>query len=340
MKRILIVGPSWVGDLVMAQALIQTLHAKLNHPLIDMTAPPWCAELLSRMPGLRGTFSLPFAHGEWQFFQRYQWGKRLRGQYDQAIVLPKSWKAAVIPWSARIPQRTGHFGECRWGLINDIRPIRQPKTIQQFMALGFAKDQMVDAICVPQITADAAHADALIERLHLSNGQPIIGLCVGAEYGPAKRWPSSHFATLIQQLVAAEYRVWLFGSAKDVPMAAAIQQTLPTAVAAECHDLVGKTRLIDAVDLLSVCAAVVSNDSGLMHLAAALGRPTIGLFGSSSEHKTPPVGPHVCCLSVDLPCRPCFQRNCRLGHLKCLHDLSPAQVFLSLRYLLAGGSDG
>ncbi len=330
MKRILIVGPAWVGDMVMVQSLVQTLHQQVSEAHIDILAPPWTCELTERMPGVRRGISVPFKHGEWRFFERYQQGSALRHQYDQAIILPRAWKAALLPYAARIPQRTGYLGEARFGLINDLRRRLADRTIEQFVALGLPKNQWLNEFPSPQIMAHSTVAASLRTHLQLDDPRPIVGFCPGAEYGPAKRWPTSHFIVLAQQLIAQNYQIWGLGSTKDQPLTAAIASECPK----HFYDLAGKTRLNDAIDLLNECSAVVSNDSGLMHLAAALGRPTLGLFGSSSAKKTPPVGKCVKSLEITLDCRPCFQRACRFGHLRCLTELSPTWVLSELQTLL------
>ncbi|MCK9469289.1 MAG: lipopolysaccharide heptosyltransferase II [Porticoccaceae bacterium] len=334
-ERILIVGPSWVGDMVMAHSLVQLLVER-GSAAIDVLAPAWSGPLLARMPGVNAAIDMPVDHGELALGKRLRLGQSLRGRYDQAIVLPNSLKSALVPLFARIPQRTGWRGEIRYGLLNDLRVLdkkRHPLMVQRFNALAFGKDfrKPVPAP-FPRLEVDATGVPALLERFGLDVSRPVLALCPGAEFGPAKRWPESHYGAVAAALVARGWQVWIFGSARDRPVAETLVQHAGDA-AAHCHILAGETALADAIDLLSLADAVVSNDSGLMHVAAALARPLVVLYGPTSPGFTPPLAKAVEVLSIPVDCGPCFQRECPKDHHKCLVDIRPDQVLEALERL-------
>lgn len=327
----LIVAPAWVGDMVMAHTLVQTLRSQSPARAIHMLAPPATAPLGARMPGVSRVHTLTVGHGELALGRRWRTARALRRyRFDQAIVLPNSHKSAWIPWLAGIPRRTGFLGEARFGVLNDWRrldPARLPRLVDRFQALAFAADapQPDEAPPVPQLEADGAARDVVCARLGLDSRAAPLVLCPGAEFGPAKQWPSSHFAAVARAALAAGRAVWLLGSPKDARITQAIARAAPGA-----RDLGGRTSLLEAVDLLSCASQVVSNDSGLMHVASALQRPVIALFGSTSPAFTPPLGPAAQVLRLGLPCSPCFARVCPLGHLDCLHRLTPERVLEAL----------
>jgi heptosyltransferase-2 len=330
---VLIVGPSWVGDMVMIEPLLAQLKSRRPAPAIDVLAPAWSRPLLARMPAVRCAIDLPIGHGALALAERWRIGRSLRGRYAQAIVLPGSWKSALIPFFARIPKRTGFVRELRFGLLNDIRRLDKralPMTVQRFWALGVAPGTPPPARLSPRLRSDPEAVAATRRAFGLTAEAPALVLCPGAEYGPAKRWPAAHFAAVARHYLAHGWQVWLLGSAKDAPVTAAIAKLAPGVV-----DLAGRTDLGQACDLLAAATLVVSNDSGLMHVAAAFGRPLVAVYGSSDPTFTPPLSDNARVLSLGLPCSPCFKRECPLGHLKCLQDLAPARVLAAAEALLA-----
>jgi heptosyltransferase-2 len=331
-RRILVVGPSWVGDMVMAQSLFMTLQAQHPGAQIDVLAPQWSLAILQRMPQVHQGIAMPLGHGQFGLGTRWRLGRQLASRgYDQAIVLPGSLKSALVPWFAGIPVRTGYTGEMRYGLLNDRRRLDKqalPMTVQRFVALGLTpQPAQTPAVPSPRLQADAAQAASLCSRLGLQTDRPVTAFMPGAEYGPAKQWPASHFAQLARELIAQGQQVWILGSAKDRAVGDAIVQA---AAQERVHNLCGQTALADVVDLLSLCQAAVSNDSGLMHVAAALGIPLVALYGSSDPKHTPPLSPKARVLYLELPCSPCFERQCPLGHTRCLQDIQPPQVLQAL----------
>jgi heptosyltransferase-2 len=336
MSKFLIVGPAWVGDMVMAQTFFKLLRSQHPDSQIDVVAPPATAPLLARMPEINRTWSIPAKHGEFGWRYRYQLGRELHAQhYDQAYILQNSWKSALVPFFARIPKRSSWLGEHRWGLLNDIHHLDAkavPLMIQRFAMLAFpretnwrkfAEQYNLSSLPWPQLEVSTEQRAEVLAKFSIApSSQPILALCPGAEFGPAKRWPSEYYAELATHYLNQGWAVWLFGSPKEQDAADLIMQQTEN----RCRSFVGKTKLIEAIDLMSQVTAVVSNDSGLMHVAAALGKPVIVVYGSSSPKFTPPLSEQAQILTLNLSCSPCFQRECPLGHLRCLKDLMPAQV--------------
>ena len=331
----LVVGPSWVGDMVMAQSLFRVLQSAAPDEPIDVLAPGWSVPIVARMPEVRQAIELPVGHGELRLGVRRAVARRLRpAGYGQALVLPRSAKAALVPWLARIPRRTGYRGEFRYGLINDVRAFdgeRLDQTVKRFVNLGLDAGAPLPEIPAPELRVDAAHQADALERLVPGQPGPVVGLLPGAEYGPAKCWPVEHFAATARTLVDEGVNVWLLGGPGDRDTATAIA----AAAGVPVSNLCGETSLADAIDLLAACRAVVTNDSGLMHVAAAVGTHVIALYGSSSPAFTPPLTQRAHVHHLALECSPCFARECPLGHLNCLRELAPAHVLSSVRDALA-----
>ena len=336
--NILIVGPSWVGDMVMAQTLFVCL--KQRHPdcSIDVLAPEWSRPILERMPEVRRALSFPFGHGVLDLAGRRRIGRSLAGQYDQAILLPNSLKSALVPFFARVPKRTGWRGEMRFGLLNDIRTLdkeRYPLMIERFMALAFAPGaELPKPYPRPSLRIDPESRAAALAKFGLALDRPVLALCPGAEFGEAKRWPASHYAKVAELKIRDGWQIWLFGSKKDHPVGEEIRSRLIPGFREEAVNLSGETALAEAIDLMSCADAVVSNDSGLMHVAAALNRPLVAVYGSTSPQFTPPLAEQVEIVRLGLECSPCFDRTCRFGHYNCLRELSPQQVAEALDRLL------
>lgn len=338
-RRILVVGPSWVGDMVMAHSLFQLLKKRNPGGVIDVLAPAWSRPLLERMPEVRRAIDMPVGHGELNLGARWRLGRSLKDQYDQAVVLPNSLKSALVPLFAGIETRIGWRGEMRFGLINDIRLLdvkRYPLMVQRFNALAFPDDfRKPIPAPFPVLRVDRDGLAATLQKFGLDSGRPILALCPGAEFGEAKRWPSGHYAAVAEARLRMGWQVWLFGSAKDREVAEQIRSELDPALRDGLFNLCGDTSLAEAVDLMSCATAVVSNDSGLMHVAAALQRPLVAVYGSTSPQFTPPLAEKVAIVRLDLDCSPCFERTCRFGHYHCLTQLEPAQVLTALEDVLS-----
>ena len=328
MYKILVVAPSWIGDAMLAQPMLVRLKQLHPDAQIDLLAPPWTAPLLGQMPEVHAVIANPFPHGALNLFARYLLGRQLRSErYDQAIVLPNSFKSALIPFFAGIPQRTGFVGEMRYGLLNDARKLNKailPLMVERFAQLAEAPGNAIQRpVPQPKLQVTAEQQRNTLNKLGLTlTAKPIAVFCPGAEYGPAKRWPVAYFAQLAQQIHAPGSSVWLIGSAKDKE----VGDKIVALGNGDCQNLCGATDLADAMVLLSCADVVVSNDSGLMHLAAALDRPMLALYGSSSPEFTPPLSSQSQVLKLDLPCSPCFKRECPLGHFNCMIKLTPQYV--------------
>jgi heptosyltransferase-2 len=325
--KVLVVGPSWIGDTLLAQPSFSLLHARHQPLALDVLAPSWTLPLVGRMREVRRGIASPLHHGELKLAARRQLAQQLAGEgYDQAIVLPNSLKSALVPFFAGIPQRTGYRGEMRWGLLNDMRRLDEratPLMAERYAALALSRSEPLPRpLPAVRLTVSEASRIATLHRLGLDAQRTAVALCPGAEYGPAKRWPVPHFAALGRELVRRSCSVWVVGSDKDAALGEAIAQ----AVGDGCVNLCGRTSLDEAIDVLASARVVVSNDSGLMHVAAAVGRPLIALYGSSSPDITPPLATDADILKIKLPCSPCFKRECPLGHFNCMVQLAPERV--------------
>ncbi|QIA64475.1 lipopolysaccharide heptosyltransferase II [Vibrio astriarenae] len=337
MKKILVIGPSWVGDMVMSQGLYKELVKQYPDAKIDVLAPGWCKAILERMPEVNSAIEMPLGHGQFDIKTRYQLGVGLRkAQYDLAFTLPNSAKSALIPWFAKVPKRVGWKGEMRFGLLNDIRTNKKSfqYMLERYVSLAHPKHLMTGTGCLgeledlpfPELTLSQSAQQALSEKFNLDVTRPIIGLCPGAEFGPAKRWPEQHFAVVANQMIEKGYQVALFGSAKDKEVTSKIVELINPENESSVRDLAGETSLLEAIDLIGMCKTVISNDSGLMHVAAAVGCNVVAIYGSSSPKYTPPLTSKLAVLNTDIECRPCFQRTCPKKHLNCLNELPPTRV--------------
>jgi heptosyltransferase-2 len=324
--KIFVVAPSWIGDTVAAQPLLARLHERHPGLVLDVMAPGWVAPVLHRMPEVREVIANPFPHGQLDLLGRWRLGRQLaRDGYDEAIVLPNSWKSALVPFFAGIPARTGFTGEARYGLINNRHRLDDcalPRIVQRYAALAHPPGSAAEEVPEPRLESTEAVRRATLGSLGLTADAAPVALCPGAEYGPAKRWPAQRYAALARALAERGHAVWLIGSVKDRPVAERIEALAPGA----CRNLCGTTGLDQAIDLLASAGFVVTNDSGLMHVAAALNRPMVALFGSSSPRFTPPLSGQAEVIWLELECSPCFERECPLGHFRCMLEIEPSRV--------------
>lgn len=313
--------------MVMAQSLFKLLKARNPDTSIDVVAPGWSLPIVARMPEVRNAYALDVAHGEIGLRKRRAVARELPG-YQHAIVLPRSLKAALVPFFARVPVRTGFLGEHRYVVINDIRPFDKAvldQTVKRFAVLGLDPDESLpERLPNPALDIDVDRQRALVGELGLDQDRPAVAFMPGAEYGPAKCWPLPYFAELARRLDEAGYAVWILGSAKDAPAGEAIAKD------SAALNLCGRTRLADAIDLLALAEQAVSNDSGLMHIAAAVGTHVQAIYGSSSPHFTPPLTENKTIHYLALDCSPCFERECPLGHLNCLNEIQPEAVHAAI----------
>ena len=315
LARILVVAPNWIGDVLMARPLLARLREKDPQAQVDLLAPEWVAPVARRMPEVDEVIAAPFRHGALQLGERWQLGRALKARrYDQAVVLPNTWKSALVPFFAGIPERIGYLGEMRYGLLNRIHEKRASPMREHYARLAGPLENQI--LVQPHLIVGSAEIDNVLKKFLIE--KPYAVLCPGAEYGPAKRWP--YFASLSEKISLQRI---LLGSASDTDAAENISG----------KNLVGKTTLDEAIALVAGAQFVVTNDSGLMHVAAALGRPQVALFGSSSPEHTPPQSPAARVLWLHLECSPCYQRVCPLGHFRCMKELAVDRVLAETRNL-------
>lgn len=344
--KIFVVGPSWVGDMMMSQSLYRTLKALHPAATIDVMAPAWCRPLLEKMPEVDNAIPMPLGHGALAIGERRRLGKQLKENgYTHAYVLPNSFKSALVPFFADIPKRTGWRGEMRYGLLNDLRPLDKdafPLMVERYVALAYDKQKVQKATDLPQpllwpkLSVTASDISTTLHQFSLSTQRPAIGFCPGAEFGPAKRWPHYHYAALAQKLITEQgYQIFLFGSQKDNDAGEEIKQTLTPEAREACFNLAGKTSLEQAVNLIASCKAVVSNDSGLMHVAAALERPLVALYGPSSPDFTPPLSHKARVIRLITGYHKVRKGDAEQGYHQSLIDIQPEKVFAELENLLS-----
>ncbi|CAN5537784.1 lipopolysaccharide heptosyltransferase II [soil metagenome] len=331
MSNALVIAPQWIGDAVMTEPLLRRLHVRGER--LTVGALPWVAPVYRAMPQVAEVIEFPFAHGGLQFKARRSLAKRLEGQFSKAYVLPNSLKSALLPFLASIPERIGYLGEARVGLLTHRlkNPKNKPPMVAFYSALSGEGDLEGDR---PELHMDAAQLEETLRALGLQRDAYVV-FAPGAEFGPAKRWPATHFAELAARLALP---VVLLGSGKEAALCDEIAAPVNHQQAGKCLNLAGKTSLPQALALIAASRSTVSNDSGLMHVAAALGVPQVAIFGSSSPLHTPPLSDRatVLWLKADpayqppLDCAPCFERECPLGHTRCLNDISAERVLQAL----------
>ncbi|WP_225721262.1 lipopolysaccharide heptosyltransferase II [Candidatus Vallotiella sp. (ex Adelges kitamiensis)] len=337
MRCALIIAPNWIGDALMAQPLFALIKRLYPGIILDAVAPAWVAPILARMPEIRQIYSANFTHSKLQLYQRWKLAGNLRKSvYNVAYVLPNSLKSGLIPWFSGIPLRIGYTGEGRYMLLNIRHPNplrgKRASMVLYYAALAYAPGAKVPSnLPPPQLAIDLNESIRVLHRFNLDTRAPLIVFCPGAEYGPAKRWPPNYFAALANMIRQSfpYMQVIALGSFKDRIAAQAIVENAPN-----IYNLCGQTSLDEACALIAIASVVVTNDSGLMHVAAALCRPLVALYGSTDPRYTPPLSSLAKVQWLHLACSPCFARECPLYHLNCLHELSVDQVFNDLRAIL------
>jgi len=338
-SKILVVGPAWIGDMMMAQSFFKILKLRNPNVQIDVLASGWTRLLLAHMPEVNSVIEMPLGHGVLGVKERYRLGKSLANNgYEQAILLPNSFKSAFIPFFANIPLRTGWRGEMRYGLLNDLRVLdkkRYPLMVQRYMALAFPTDAILPTqFPYPELKVEKENRAVLLAKFSLQLYRPLLILCPGAEYGPSKRWPENYYAEVAAKKIHEGWQVWFMGSTKDQSVVETIRSKLTDVDRQHSYNLAGVTDLGEAIELMSCADAVISNDSGLMHIAAALKVPLVVVYGSTSPAFTPPLAERVKIVSNGIECSPCFERECPKLHHNCMQELMPAQVLTALENLL------
>ena len=328
--KVLIIAPSWVGDVIMSQTLLQLLRKQYGANLqLDVFANTWTKDILSRMPEVNRVIDNPFVHKKLALIARISCGLKLRHRhYNEVFVLPNSFKSAIVPLFAAIPRRTGFIGELRYGLLNNwfyLDKKKLPRMVDRFCALA-NQGKLPYKIDNPRLVANAHNQAQLLAKHNLTAlTDKLIAFCPAAEYGPSKRWLPEYFAQLASMLIAQGYSVIILGSAKDTQLGNEIVSQL--AVTPQLKNLCGLTTLGDTADILAVAKCVVTNDSGLMHVACAVDTHVVAIYGSSSPSFTPPLSAKAQILRVPLSCAPCFKRTCQFGHYNCLKLVTPEVVY-------------
>jgi heptosyltransferase-2 len=329
----LIIAPQWIGDAVMTEPLMRRLASRGER--LTVGALPWVAPVYRLMPQVAEVIEFPFAHGGLQWQARRALARQLKGRFDTAYLCPNSLKSALLPFLAGIPKRIGYLGEMRVGLLtqrlNNPPKTQRPPMVAFYSALSGAQDTAQDR---PQLAMAAAQVNQALASMGLQRGGYYV-FAPGAEYGPAKRWPAAHFAELARRL---DRPVVLLGSGKEFALCEEIAAPVNAEQAGKCVNLAGKTTLAQAFSAIAGSKSTISNDSGLMHVAAALGVPQIAIFGSSSPLHTPPLSDKATVLWLKnqpnyqppLDCAPCFSRECPLGHTRCLVDITALDVLQKL----------
>jgi heptosyltransferase II len=344
MQGILIIAPNWIGDAVMTQPLLAALKSQYPASTIDVLASTWVAPIYRACSEVNHVIEANFQHKQLQWGLRKQLANdlRLRG-YQACFILPNSLKSALIPWMANIPFRIGYRGELRFGLINialnNPSKINRPPMVEHYLALSQLlsdREPLAVNTLTPKLNVSSSAKQSIDKKLSDANidSKSVFVFCPGAEYGPTKRWPASHFAELATHLAQElpNANIILLGSKSDHQLAEEILQQSQDSV--KIHNWCGNTSLDEAIALIGLAKVVVSNDSGLMHIAAALKTPQIAIFGSSDPAHTPPLSENAKVIWLNLPCSPCHKKECPLGHLKCLNDMLPQHVLATLNTLL------
>lgn len=331
--RTLLIAPNWIGDAVMTQPLAAVVARQFPNSPIDAVAPPHIAPVMNAMPEIDTVLSMPLTRRSLQLRDRWHLSQVLRERgYERCFVLPNTLKSALAPWFAGIPQRIGHRGEARFGLLNQIHQGGDSKAqlmVNFYGQLAWAPDApKPEKMPDPRLETNAQVQAGVRSKFLSGVTAGFIVFCPGAEYGPAKRWPTRHFAMLARHIHERwpQLAMVCLGGPKDRGLGTEIK----TLSALPVHNLAGETTLDEAMAIISLASGVVSNDSGLMHVSAALNRPLVAVFGSSDPNHTPPLSALATVQWLNLDCAPCFARICPLGHTDCLNNVTPSMVLESL----------
>lgn len=337
MKKILIIAPSWLGDIIMSQSLLKLLKAQDPQCIIDVYAPAYTLPILERMEEIDNVIINPFAHGTFDLKKRFTEGRKLsKNHYDSVFVLPNSLKSALIALFAGIPDRRGFKGESRYLILNNMRSNKQdfPLMVERYAALAFSKDKVKTAKDLPILPnpklITKSLSSELLTKLSLSLERPLLALGCGANYGPSKLWPVENFAEISNRWVEQGGAILALGSKKDEVTVNAIASYIKAENLPYFYNIAGKTNLTEALDLVGACTAAVCNDSGMMHTVAAADVPQACIFGSTSTGYTPPLSDKAICLESTQPCHPCFARTCKYNSYACLKEITPDMVWKAL----------
>jgi len=336
--RLLVISPNWIGDAVMAQPLLQRLKAQHPGRPIDVLSPPSVAPVWRAVAEVDTVLETPFRHKALQLRERWKYAQVLRARgYAAAYVLPNTLKYALIPWLAGIPRRVGYKGEMRYGLVNVMHMDDTPPRpmVPFYAALALAPDAPLSPAPCPRLQVPQERIAAACAQHGVDIGRPLVVFAPGAEFGPAKRWPPRHFGALAQAILAQhpDAQIALLGSPKDRDSGEEVVAHAGAAAPALLN-LAGRTQLDEAIALIARAAAVVANDSGLLHIASSLNRPVVALYGPTDPAHAPPFSDLARSLFLHLDCAPCRQRECPLGHHNCLEKMEAPLVWKELAPML------
>lgn len=338
--RTLVISPNWIGDAVMAQPLLRLLKQAHPERAIDVLAPPQVVPVWRRIQEADDILVTPFRHRALQLGERFRYARLLRRRgYSDAYVLPNTLKYALIPWLARIPRRVGYKGEMRYGMVNVMHHDEQPprSMVPFYAALAHEPElALTRKPSRPYLVVGGEETEEVGRRLGIDLKRPLVAFAPGAEFGIAKRWPPAHYGALAREVLRTlpDAQIALMGSPNDRDTCEQVQ-SFAGAAAGAVLNLSGQTSLDDAIALLAKATAVVSNDSGLLHIASALNRPVVALYGSTDPNYAPPLSDMARTVSLRLACSPCRQRECPLGHHDCMNKMSVERVWMELEPILA-----
>ncbi|MDR3467827.1 MAG: lipopolysaccharide heptosyltransferase II [Xanthobacteraceae bacterium] len=322
-RPILVVPYMWIGDFVRGHTVVRVLKQRWPNRPVDMLTTTLCAPLVDYMPGVRQGIVWDLPRGRLALKQQRALAERLRAQnYGTALVMPRTWKAALAPVFAGIPERVGFVGEVRFGLINDWRWGEKalPRMIDRKVALALPPGTaMATEWPVPQLTVPAAEIAAW-RAAHGLGLTPAIALAPGS-VGSGKRWP--RYAEAARLLAARGFEVWVVGGPGEKALAADIVAAGGPSV----RDLTG-TDLRNGVLALAAARLAISNDSGLMHVAAAIGTPTMAIFGPTSPYHWAPLNELAAIVQTRtrVPCQPCHRPVCTMNDHRCMTEIAADEV--------------
>ncbi|MFZ6798341.1 lipopolysaccharide heptosyltransferase II [Undibacterium sp. Di24W] len=335
-SRLLVIAPNWIGDAIMAQPLLRLLRAQHPNAQIDVLAPKWVAPVVQAMSEVDMVLESTIRHGSIKIRDYWKHAQEIRRkEYSAVYVLPNSIKYALLPWLAGIKKRIGYRGETRYGLINvmhhDSKISPRPMT-DFYAALARAPQDPIPAtLPKPRLSVSTLKNEQLFGKFGLATNLPIIVLAPGAEFGSAKRWPETYFADLARKILGfnRKAQIVILGGPNDRAVCQQIHEQVPNAL-----NLAGNTTLEQAIGLISGASAIISNDSGLLHIASALNRPTLAIYGPTDPQHAPSHSDKKISISLNLSCAPCKQKECPLGHRECMTKISPDMVWQSLLPIL------
>ncbi|OGP18237.1 MAG: lipopolysaccharide heptosyltransferase II [Deltaproteobacteria bacterium GWC2_55_46] len=335
-KRVLVRVPNWIGDAVMCLPALDALKALYPSAKLTLLAKARVVPVFENNPAVAGI--IEYGEGHRGLLGRLRLAAELkRGGFDLAVLFQNAFDAAFISFLSRIPERAGHARDLRSPLltraITASDEVKKKHQVFYYLNIiealgGKVPDRPLPGLYISE--EESRWARRFLKERGLE-GAPVFGAAPGASYGPAKRWPPERFASVLGALAAERKGAALvFGGPEDTEACAAVKAAFAPAI-----DLSGKLTLRQSMALVSLVEAVVTNDSGPMHISAALGVPTVAVFGSTEDSLTGPLGERVTVVRKKIECSPCFKRECRFGHYDCLRAIGADEVLTAIKGLAA-----